>query len=317
MTTKRTILIAGAAAALSLVLIALPSPSSTRNHSVSGAQETVLAPPAPPQEPSAPEMGHMKDMVISLDGDSSSWLGVETQEVTSSKMKDLKLPAERGVVIGKVMPDSPAAKAGLKENDVVTQVNGETVEGAVQFRRMIREIPAGRKVQLTIWRDGLSQTIDATLGKAEEGRRTWIQAAPRAFAFTMPETPEIPEIPRMEWNGNLTFLNRPRFGIEAEDLSDQLGAYFGAPDGEGVLVRSVNADSPAQKAGIKAGDVITSLNGEKLHTIGELREKLAAAKDAKSVKVGLLRDKNAMTLTVELPPSRPATIRMQSRAATI
>ena len=314
---KRTILFAGAAAALSLVLIALPSPSVTSHHSTLASQETVLAPPAPPQEPSAPDMQHLKSMVISLDGDSSSWLGVETQEVTSEKMKDLKLSAERGVVIGRVMPDSPAAKAGLKENDVVTQVNGETVEGAVQFRRMIREIPAGRKVQLTVWRDGRSQTIDATLGKAEEGRRTWIQAAPRAFAFQVPETPEIPEIPRMEWNGNLMFLNRPRLGIEAEDLNDQLGTYFGAPDGEGILVRSVNPDSPAQKAGIKAGDVITSLNGEKLHSVGELREKLGAAKDAKSVKIGLVRNKSAMTLTVELPPSKPATIRMQSRAATI
>ena len=314
--TKRNILIAGGAAALSLVLIALPSPSKTSSQSVYGSQETVVAPPAPPQEPSAPEMDHMKGMVISLDGDSSSWLGVETQEITSDKVKDLKLPAERGVLIGKVMPDSPAAKAGLKENDVVTQVNGQNVEGAVQFRRVIREIPAGRKVQLTVWRDGRSQTIDATLGKAEEGRRAWVQAAPRTFTFRVPEMPEMPAIPKMEWDGNVMFMARPRLGIEAEDLNDQLGTYFGAPDGEGILVRSVNSDSPAQKAGIKAGDVITALNGEKLHSVQELREKLAGTKDA-SVKVGLLRNKNALTVTVEIPSSKPATARLRTRAATI
>lgn len=312
--TKRNILIASGAAALSLVLIALPSPSKMSHHPASDPQEPAIAPPAPPQEPSAPQMHRM---VVSLDGDSNGWLGVETQEVTPDTVKNLKLPAERGVVIGKVMPDSPAAKAGLKENDVVTQVNGETVQGAVQFRRIIHEIPAGRRVQLTIWRDGRSQTIEPTLGKAEEGRRAWFQAAPRMFTFRMPETPEIPEIPRMEWDGNLTFLGRPRLGIEAEDLNDQLGAYFGAPDGEGILVRSVNADSPAQKAGIKAGDVITSLNGEKLHSVQELREKLAVAKDASSVKIGLLRNKNALSLAVEIPSSKPATVRLRTGAATI
>lgn len=315
--TKRTILIAGGAAALSLALMALPSPSIP-SHNSSAQQEEAPAPPAMPQEPSAPDTSRLERMVVSLDGESGSWLGVETQEVNAEKVKDLKLAAERGVLIGKVMPESPAAKAGLKENDVVTEVNGQVVEGAVQFRRMIHEIPAGRRVALTVWRDGKAQTIDATLGKAEEGRRTWFQAAPRAFTFRVPETPEIPEIPRMEWNdGNLMFLSRPRLGIEAEDLGDQLGSYFGVSDGEGILVRSVNSDSPAQKAGIKAGDVITSLNGEKLHSVQELREKLAAAKDAKSAKVGLLRNKTSMTLTVELPARKPEKMRMKTRGTAI
>lgn len=314
--TKRTILICGGAAALSLVLMALPSPS-TPSHNSTAKQQEAPAPPAMPQEPSEPNTSRMEKMVISLDGESGSWLGVETQEVNAEKVKDLKLPAERGVLIGKVMPDSPAAKAGLRENDVVTELNGQVVEGAVQFRRMIHEIPAGRKVMLTVWRDGKAQTIDATLGKAEEGRRMWLQAAPRAFTFRVPETPEIPEIPKMEWNGDFLLMGRPRLGIEAEDLDGQLGNYFGAPDGEGILVRSVNTESPAEKAGIKAGDVITSLNGEKLHSVGELREKLAAAKDSKTVKVGLLRNKALMTVTVELPASKPAKMRMMTRGTTI
>jgi membrane-associated protease RseP (regulator of RpoE activity) len=93
---------------------------------------------------------------VFLDSD-GSWLGVETSEVTQQKAKDLKLPAERGAVVGKVLPDSPAAKAGLRQNDVVSEINGQRVEGTAQFRRMIHEIPAGRPVQLTVWRDGRSQ----------------------------------------------------------------------------------------------------------------------------------------------------------------
>jgi C-terminal processing protease CtpA/Prc len=106
------------------------------------------------------------DSNIVIGDDGSSWLGVETHEVTADKAKELKLTAERGVFLGKIVPDSPAAKAGLKENDVVTEINGQRVEGAAQFRRMIHEIPAGRSIQLTVWRGGRTQTISATLGKS-------------------------------------------------------------------------------------------------------------------------------------------------------
>jgi C-terminal processing protease CtpA/Prc len=243
------------------------------------------------------------DLNIVIGDDGSSWLGVETYEVTADKAKELKLSAERGVVLGKIVPDSPAAKAGLKENDVVTEINGQRVEGAAQFRRMIHEIPAGRSIQLTVWRDGRTQTISATLGKSEERRHAMKMVAPTpgTFSFRMPE---MPEIPSMEWNGNMVFGGgQPRLGIDAEDLSGQLGAFFGAPDGEGILVRDVNSGSPAEKAGVKAGDVITSVNGERIRSVGELREKLSAKRDDKdrTVKLGLLRNKSEVSLTVELP----------------
>src|SRR5207253_8602842 len=106
-----------------------------------------------------------------LDGEDASWLGVELHEVTGETAKELKLPAERGVVVGRIAPDSPAAKAGLKENDVITEVEGQRVEGAVQFSRMIHEIPSGRTIQLTVWRDAKSQTLTATLGEAEQVHR--------------------------------------------------------------------------------------------------------------------------------------------------
>jgi C-terminal processing protease CtpA/Prc len=259
------------------------------------------------------------DQNIVIADDGSSWLGVETHEVTPDKAKELKLSAERGVVLGKIVPDSPAAKAGLKENDVVTEVNGQRVEGAAQFRRMIHEIPAGRSIQLTVWRDGRSQTVSATLGKSEERRRAMKMVAPTpgAFAFRMPE---IPDIPSMEWNGNMLFGGgQPRLGIDAEDLSGQLGAFFGAPEGEGILVRDVNSGSSAEKAGVKAGDVITSLNGERIRTVGELREKLSAKRDDKdrTVKLGVLRNKSELSLNVELPAPAARTKRVISRRTNI
>lgn len=252
--------------------------------------------------------------VTILDGDEGpSWLGVETHEVTPADAKDLKLSAERGVVVAGVTEDSPAAKAGLKERDAITEVNGQRVEGTAQFRRIIHEIPAGRTVQLTVWRDGRAQTLSATLGKAEERHNTWTGASPNAFAFHMPNF-EMPDMPSVDV-GEMAILpgGRPRLGIDAEDIGGQLGSFFGAPDGEGILVRSVNSGSPAEKAGLKAGDVITSLNGERVRSLGDLRQRLGSQNEAKTVKIGVLRNKSEMTLSVELPERTPKAHKLMQR----
>lgn len=308
--------VAGGTAALCAALIAAPG-YTVAGHARPAANQEVLEP-------------QVRDFNVMFAEDGGSWLGVETREVTGDNAKELKLPSERGVVLGRIAPDSPASKSGLRENDVVTEINGQQVEGAMQFRRMIREIPAGRSVQLTVWRDGRTQKISVTLGKSEELRRNMTRLAPGTpgtFAFRMPEMPEmpdlpevteIPDMPSMEWNGPvMAFAGHPRLGIDAEDLAGQLGSFFGAPDGEGILVRSVNSGSPAEKAGVKAGDVITSLNGERIRTVGDLREKLAAqhgekdkdsekkdkqsAEKIRTVKLGVLRNKSEVSLNVELP----------------
>jgi C-terminal processing protease CtpA/Prc len=266
-----------------------------------------------------PEPGDENAMVF-LGDEGASWLGVESQEISAEKAKELKLPAERGVLLERIVPDSPAARAGLKDSDVITEINGQRVEGAAQFRRMIHEIPAGRTVQLTVWRDGHAQSISVTLGKSEERGNMWFKTAPRAFSFQLPkiEIPEVAPMPEMDWGGYGVLAGaRPRLGIDAEDLSGQFGAYFGAPDGEGVLVREVNSGSPAEKAGVKSGDVITSVNGERVRSLGDLREKLAGKREEKTVKLGVLRNKNEMTITVELPPLPSKTPRVISRRTNI
>jgi len=313
-------------AALVPVLIALPG------HSAGVSQEVVLSGQLARQHvqrlPGIP--GQQLDSVTVLTDDGGpSWLGVETREVDAERVKELKLPAERGVVVGRVAPNSPAAKAGLKENDVITEVGGQRVEGAAQFSRMIHETPAGRTIQLTVWRDGQAQTLSATLGQAEEIHRGWMNTEPGAFALRMPEVEipeidmpevaELPDMPNMEFDNGVLLrpTGHPRLGIDAEDISGQLGTYFGAPEGEGILVRNVNPGSPAEKGGVKAGDVITTFNGERIRSLGDLREKLAGKKDEKPAKLGVLRNKSALSLSVELPAPQTKTLHRLSRSTNI
>ena len=357
---KRNLFAGGAAVALGLALIALPSPSAHSQEPaevkaaqaeqraaevqaraaerLSTEQERIAERVAERASQASawaafqdahgqerrfevtPEPGDENAFVL-LGDEGASWLGVESQEITSDKAKELKLPAERGVFLEHIVPDSPAAKAGLKDSDVITEINGQRVEGTTQFRRMIHEIPAGRSVAFTIWRDGRAQTINVTLGKSEERGNTWFKTAPRAFSFQLPkiEVPEVAPMPDGDWGGYAGVLAgaRPRLGIDAEDLSGQFGAYFGAPDGEGILVRDVNSGSPAEKAGIKSGDVITSLNGERVRSLGDLRERLAGKHEEKTVKLGVLRNKSEVSITVELPPPPSKTSRVISRRTNI
>ena len=266
----------------------------------------------------APEPGDENEMVLFGD-DGASWLGVESGEVSSEKAKELKLPAERGVLLNRIVPDSPAAKGGLKDNDVITEINGQRIEGAAQFRRIIHEIPAGRAASFTVWRDGRAQTINVTLGKSEDHSNMWFKTAPRAFSMELPkvEMPELRALPEGDFAYGVLAGSRPRLGIDAEDLSGQFGAFFGAPDGEGVLVRDVNSASPAEKAGVKSGDVITSLNGERVRSLGDLREKLAAKREDKTVKLGVLRNKSEISINVEMPAAPSKTPRAISRRTNI
>ena len=352
--TKNILLVGGGLAVLGFALVALPSGSAAppeQNESMplaearaqeasrrafahaSAAMQNLESMPGRPGQEVAgvtvlmddegPDMPgqEVAGVTVVTEDEGPSWLGVETREVTSDYAKELKLPAERGVVVGRITSDSPAAKAGLQEKDVITEVDGQRIEGSAQFRRMIREIPAGRTVSLTVWRDGRAQTLGATLGRAEEGHRVWMNATPGAFSLRMPEVLEIPEIPQMDWSnggGAAMFPGvHPRLGIDAEDLSGQFGAYFGAPDDEGVLVRNVNSGSPAEKAGVKAGDVITAFNGDRIRSLGELREKLAAKNDDRPAKLGVLRNKSEITLTVELPASKQRALHKTTHSTNI
>lgn len=268
---------------------------------------------------------YVGDSEVNLDGE-SGWLGVTPTEVSQDRAKELKLSAARGVYVDEVEKDSPAEKAGLKSGDVITEFNGQRVEGVAQFRRLVRETPSGHTVSITVWRDGKSQTVSATLGDGEgQFRLQFNRVMPRMnlHVAPMPAMPTMPPMPNMNeftwngtpWVGNFMVTSRtPMLGINAEDLSGQLGTYFGAPDGEGVLVREVNSGSPAEKGGMKAGDVITKINGDRVKSLSEMQSKLRDKREEKTIQVTVLRKGAETTLTVEpTKPPAPAAPRVRTR----
>ena len=209
-----------------------------------------FAQPEPPQPPRAPRK------VLTIDGVSSSFLGVGVAEVDTERAKELKLKEERGVEVKNVEEDSPAGKAGVKVGDVVLDYNGQRVEGAEQFVRLVRETPVGRQVKLLISRNGSTQTLTATIGSRSPG--AYFSKEFGDFEKEMKNlSSRMPDLPRP----TMTMQSRA-LGVESESLGPQLAEYFGVK--EGVLVRSVVRGSAAEKAGIKAGDVITKVGDRRV-----------------------------------------------------
>ena len=246
----------------------------------------------------------MSPGVFVSSSDDGGWLGVEIGEVSAEKAKNLRLSSVRGVIVDDVEPDSPAAKAGVKENDVITQYDGQPVEGTVQFRRLVRETPPGRTITLSISRGGSTQNISVELGDRsayfEKKMKGKMRDFGQAYSFSLPNfNVELPEMPET------IDARTPILGINAEDLTGQLGSYFGAPDNAGILVREVRTGTPAEKAGLKAGDVIVKLEGKQVRTLAELRAQLRDKSDQPSVTMSVLRKGSEVSVTVPIEKPRP------------
>ncbi|MGB6431776.1 MAG: PDZ domain-containing protein [Candidatus Acidiferrales bacterium] len=267
--------------------------------------------PAPAPQP-APMRGapDFPVQTVQID-DSPGWLGVAIEEVSADKAKELKLPSDHGVLLTDVDQESPATKAGLKSGDVVTEYDGQRVEGTMAFRRMVRETPPGRSIAIGYWRDGRAGSVNVELGSlasemqdhARQMQDRADEMAQRAQQQVEQEMAQHPMVFNFPDNAGMFAGHAPTIGIVAFDLSEQLGNYFGAPDGQGVLVSEVREATPAAKAGLLAGDVITKLDGVRVHNVGQLREQLAAKRDAKSVTLTILR--RGAELSVPVEPEAP------------
>src|SRR5271157_2857211 len=234
--------------------------------------------------------------ISSEESGTSSYLGVDIADVTSERLSTLKLKEEQGVEVTMVDQDAPAGKAGIKEHDVILTMNGTTVESAAQLRRMIRETPPGRIVTLGLSRDGQPVTVKAQLADREKE----FAMGPKSKDFHV-EIPEIhiPEIDIPSFN-MVVVTSSARSGLTVENITPQLGEFFGVKNGNGVLVRSVEKGSRAEKAGLRAGDIIVKVNNEPVHDTSDFTHAVRSRKGG-SVSVSVVRDKKEQNLNLALP----------------
>lgn len=284
------------------------------------------------------------------------YLGVYLEEVTPERTKGLGLTEERGAIVMKVVADSPAEKAGLKENDVIVSFNGRRVDSVRELQRLLGETPANRSIQIEVIRGGSRQTLTTSLAKRspqsfrmfgpefdekfmkqnEESMKRAEEALKRAQERTEEAQKRAHERSEEALKqsqerfkalppdfGNFAFVNPGEFalfggtrlGISAESLTDQLAEFFGVKDGKGVLVASVEDNSSAARAGIKAGDVIIAVDHQRIDSVGGLLRALSSKQEG-TVAIKLVRNHSEQTVNVTLEKREPLMPRRRALAFT-
>ena len=211
---------------------------------------------------------------------------------------ELKLKEEHGAEVTMVDQDAPAGKAGLHEHDVIVSLNGTAVESAAQLRRMIKETPPGRVVNLGISRDGQPLTIKVQLADRHKSM-TW---KPQ-FHVDIPRI-DIPPMPDFDLPVSVVVVHSSaRSGLMVENITPQLGDFFGVKDGNGVLVRSVEKGSRGEKAGFRAGDVVVKVNNQPVHDTSDFTHALRSSSGSAAA-VTVMREKKEQNLTLTLPEKK-------------
>jgi serine protease Do len=233
-----------------------------------------------------------------------SSIGITVRDLNSEELEKAKLNQAGGALVTTVVEGGAGARAGLRSGDIVTEFDGERVRSARHLTRLVRETAPGRAVKSSVVRDGSRRTVEIT----PETRNAFAQLPqfgpelerqlrdlPRNFSFNLD-----PDSLR----GSLRRNGRGRLGAALVPLEDQLASYFGVK--QGALVSSVEADSSAARAGLKAGDVITSINGRSVDTVSDVIQQVREAQPGSTLEMTVMRDRKQLTLKATVPEqSRP------------
>ena len=213
----------------------------------------------------------------------ASYLGIGVIEVNPERAAQLRMPVDHGMEITLLAEGGPADLGGIQRGDVVTSYNGEPVQTIPQFLKMVQDTEVGEKVTLEIFRDGAMRMAEVTMGAHPAE-----QAQDPAFAEAARQARDVMR--------NLMTWRSPMLGVEAESLEGQFAEFFGVK--QGVLVRSVVADSAAERAGLKAGDVIQEVDGTPVISPNEVTSRLRAM-TGNSVTLSIIRNKAPKNVDVK------------------
>jgi serine protease Do len=267
-----------------------------------GAVLVMLAAPAIWAQQNATS-ARVNSLTINSNG---SRLGIGAQDVSADHAKAVKLKDAKGAEVTMVGDNSPASRAGLKPGDVIVEFNGKKVEGLQDLLRLLGNTPAGSEVKLGVWRNGQMMTIAAVTE-----RRTYIETPGGTIDFggvtvTIPPMPPMPPIPNVSIDipTIVAMVHSSSLGIDEETLPQdgQLAEFFGVH--EGVLVKAVSHDSPAEKAGIKAGDVIVKVGEARVGGTRDVSTALRDARPDRALTITVMRNKKEVALNVTLEDPR-------------
>lgn len=268
------------------------------------------APPAAPATPPAPEAPPTFSFFI----EGGSFLGVYAEDVNKENMNKYGLREARGVAVTQVVKDSPAEKAGLRKDDVILRFEGDSVTSVRKLNRLVSEVAPDQTVRLSISRSGAEQEVSVTIGKRNAPANTFKRIPGFEGLEDLPGMmiPGVPGARVWKWESPADgpegmvfgFGNNRRIGVSTMQLNKQLAEYFGIAEGQGVLVTAVNEGSPAAKAGLKAGDVITAVDGEKVENSGDVARGINKKKEG-DVTLTVIRKGNQRTFTVTPEKVKP------------
>jgi len=265
------------------------------------AQEAAATAPLALLDDNDQEANADKTFSILLAG--GTFLGVGTEDISKENMGRYGMREVRGVGVTQVVKDSPAEKAGLKKDDVILRFDGESVTSARKLSRLVSESSPDQSVRITISRGGAEQEISATLSK--QNMKNLMGAGIRDDVLKGIEK-DWPQIKAGDGNFVFNFGANRRIGVSTQTLTKQLADYFGAKDG-GLLITSVSENSPAAKAGLRAGDVITAVDGEKVNSSGDIVRAINKKEDGE-ISLTILREHNSMTINLTPEKSKEPTI---------
>ena len=226
------------------------------------------------------------------------FLGVNIADLTEKDQQKLK--ADFGVLVINVIEGTVAEKAGIEKHDVIQFFNGEKILEPIDLTKAVQAVEAGKKAKVKLLRQGKAKIIPVTLGKLKEKKKefSWFDSKGNKFFDTDSFKKFAPRAGRDFYFSS--GKSGGYMGIQMQDLNKDLGEYFGIKDGQGVLIVKVVKDSPAEKAGLKAGDVILELDGKKMTGSSKVSKVVSAYEKGDKVDLKIVRHKKKKVLKVEL-----------------